>query len=235
MKKLISLLLTVIMCLSLVACGGGNNTPETSAPPVETTAPESTTLSKEELTSLAVEYTREDYDKAISNKAYASSFVDNVYSFEGTVFTVMEDYAVVTFRIKTDTTTYVTDVSMLCAKVYLPVEELAELEPQQIVRGVGKVTEVGVSVDTGYETFAGSGIVFENAYLDTEFECTATLKGANNSYEGAYNIKIGDSDYLKLIYFADGVDLSNINTDGDEITFTSKIIDGKYCDAVIVE
>ncbi len=235
MKKTISLLMVLALCLSLCACGGSNESADATKEPVETEAPENALLSKDELSALAVPYTREDYDKAITNKAYASSFVDNVYSFDGTVFTVMEDHAIVTFREETDTTIYVTDVSMLCAKVYLPIEELVNLEPNQRVLGIGKVTEVGANVDVGFETFPGSGIVFENAYLDTEFECTATLKGENHSYEGAYNIQVGDSSYLDLVYFADGVDLSGINTDSDEITFTAKIIDSNYHDAVIVK
>ena len=37
MKKAISLLLALVMCLSLVACGGGNETPETTEAPITTT------------------------------------------------------------------------------------------------------------------------------------------------------------------------------------------------------
>ena len=37
MKKAISLLLALVMCLSLCACGGGNDTPKTTEAPTETT------------------------------------------------------------------------------------------------------------------------------------------------------------------------------------------------------
>lgn len=37
MKKAISLFLALVMCLSLCACGGGNDTPETIEVPTETT------------------------------------------------------------------------------------------------------------------------------------------------------------------------------------------------------
>ncbi len=37
MKKTISLLLALVLCLSLCACGGGNDTPETTDAPTETT------------------------------------------------------------------------------------------------------------------------------------------------------------------------------------------------------
>ena len=36
MKKAISLLLALVMCLSLCACGGGSDTPETTEAPTET-------------------------------------------------------------------------------------------------------------------------------------------------------------------------------------------------------
>ena len=38
MKKAISLLLALVMCLSLCACGGGNDTPETTVAPTKATA-----------------------------------------------------------------------------------------------------------------------------------------------------------------------------------------------------
>lgn len=41
MKKAISLLLALVLCLSLCACGGGNDTPETTAPSTTTESPTS--------------------------------------------------------------------------------------------------------------------------------------------------------------------------------------------------
>ena len=38
MKKALSLILALIMCLSLCACGGGNNTPKTTEPAAEISA-----------------------------------------------------------------------------------------------------------------------------------------------------------------------------------------------------
>ena len=57
MKKTISLLLALVMCLSLCACGGSNSdtpdTPETT----ETTAPEEVKMSKDEMLDVAILHT----------------------------------------------------------------------------------------------------------------------------------------------------------------------------------
>ena len=55
MKKAISLLLALVLCLSLCACGGGNDTPDT----IDTNAPEEAVPTKEELLAqaLTVDYT----------------------------------------------------------------------------------------------------------------------------------------------------------------------------------
>ena len=226
MKKIISLLLALVMCLSLCACGGDNNAAETEAPS-ETTVPEKVVLSKEEMEAVATPYTGDDLGKAIDNKAFASSFVGNVYSFEGTVFSIETDHVILEFYIEGDGSVYTTTSSVLSAKVHLPVEELAELQSRQKIKVVGEVSSV-----------SGNKIVFENAFIDQYYEMTATLKGKNHSYDGAYNIQIGDSSRLKLVYFADDVDLSGINTDGDEITFLTKIVydiyhSVSYVDAII--
>ena len=51
MKKALSLLLALVMCLSLCACGGGNDTPKTTEAPTEATEAQ---LSKEELIANAI-------------------------------------------------------------------------------------------------------------------------------------------------------------------------------------
>ena len=225
MKKAVSIILALVLCLSLCACGGGNDTPETTEAPTETTAPESTMLSNEELDALAVPFTEDDISDFSDNKALAATFVGNVYSFEGVVNSVQEDHVVFDFLIDNNGKYYNgTDH----AKVYLPTEELIELEQKQRVQVVGLVSSV-----------SGNNIIFENAYIEQYYEITAILKGENHSYEGSYNIKIGDSNYLKLVYFAKDIDLNGINTDGDEITFLAKVTynmtngSNTYFDAII--
>lgn len=225
MKKVLSLILALVLCMSLCACAGGSDAPETTEAPTETTVPENAMLSKEELDTLAVPFTEEDISDFSSNKALASTFVGNVYSFEGVVNSVQEDHVVFDFLIVNNGSYY---NGMDHAKVYLPTEELIELEQKQRVKVVGLVSSV-----------SGNNIVFENAYIEQYYEITATLKGENHSYEGSYNIKIGDSNVLKLVYFAKDVDLSGVNTDGDEITFLAKVTynmtngSNTYFDAII--
>ena len=55
MKKAISLLLALVMCLSLCACGGGNDAPETTEPLSEATQVPTTEANTEPETSIPVE------------------------------------------------------------------------------------------------------------------------------------------------------------------------------------
>lgn len=213
MKKILSLILTLVMCLSLCACGTTKSDSATASEVItETNTSTNVILSDGELDTLAVSLTRDDLSKSIDNNAVRSSLVGNVYSFEGTVFSVEGDHVVLEFYIKDDQGTYLTNYSVLSAKVYLPPEELVELEENQRIKVVGKVSSV-----------TANAIVFENAYIDQYYEIVGVLKGENHSNGGAYNIKIGDSSFLFLVYFAEDVDLSDINTDGEQITFLAKI------------
>ena len=222
MKKSISLLLALVMCLSLCACGGGNDTPETTEAPTETTAPENTTLSKEELDALAVPFTEEDIRNSVSNFAVASSFVGNVYSFEGIVRHVSNDC--VSLEVYIDDS--LENMSLQNATVYLPTEVLVELQFGQRVQVVGKIS----SVSNGIET--------KNAYIDQYYEIEGILKGYNASM-GGWNFFTKDSDYGKIVYFADGVDLSQYNesysANGDKVMISTKIIEDDYKDATIVK
>ena len=50
-----------------------------------------------------------------------------------------------------------------------------------------------------------------NAYTENVYEyeyVEGEIRGKNESYENAWNFKLKDDDYLKLVYFADDVDLS---------------------------
>lgn len=215
MKKTISLLLALVLCLSLCACGGGNETPETEAPS-ETTAPEVTKITKEELLAqaLAVDYTTINND-SFDNLAKAKSLYCNAtLKLDGTVYEIKEDHV----RIGNGLSWGVS--------VYLPAEELIDLEKWQRIVVVGKTTDEIIEE----QSYAGTLSLYQmaEAYLvDDHFEYQVTLKGKNGSYDGAWNILLGDSNYANLVYFADGVDLSSFNTSsngnpGEKMTILAK-------------
>ena len=230
MKKALSLILALMLCLSLCDCGENNSTGKDD-PAADTIEENSTVISVEELTAQAIPFTKDDINGAMSNKAIAASFVDNVYSFEGTVFSIETDHVILEFYIKDDSGTLITNYAVLCAKVYLPVDELVELQKGQRIQVAGKVSSA-----------SNNEIIFEIAAIEQYYEVTGTLRGQNHSYEGSYNFQVGNSSVYELVYFADGVDLNGINTDGDQITI-STIMLGKssgmmfmydYVDATIV-
>ena len=77
------------------------------------------------------------------------------------------------------------------------------------------------------------------AYLvEDRVEVEGVLKGANTSYVPAFNIKIGSSNVLKLIYFSENVDTSSLEF-GQKIKFSAKAISKNdswhYYDAEIIE
>ena len=212
MKKTISLLLAFVLCLSLCACGSGNDTPDT----VVTNAPEEAVPTKEELLAqaLAVDYITINND-SFDNLAKAKSLYCNAtLKLDGVVCEIKEDHV----RIGNGVSWGVS--------VYLPVEELIDLEKWQRIVVVGKTTDEIIEE----ANFTGTLSLYQmsEAYLvDDYFEYQVTLKGKNESYDGAWNILLGDSNYANLVYFADGVDLSSFNTSsngnpGEAITILAK-------------
>ena len=212
MKQVISLLLALVLCLSLCACGGRNDTPD----PTVTNAPEEAVPTKEELLAqaLAVDYTTINND-SFENLAKAKSLYCNAtLKLDGTIYEIKEDHV----RIGNGLTWGVS--------VYLPTEDLIALEKWQRIVVVGNTTDEIIE-ETNH---AGTLSLYQmpEAYLvDDYFEYQVTLKGQNGSYDGAWNILLGDSDYANLVYFADGVDLSSFNTSsngnpGEKITILAK-------------
>ena len=105
MKKTISLLLALVLCLSLCACGSAKQ--ETGSAEkngeLEASANSETQvelMSKEDMLSSADPLTRDEVDKSINNIAFAKSLIGNVYTFAGNIWSVEEDHAVITFYIQ---------------------------------------------------------------------------------------------------------------------------------------
>ena len=234
MKKTISLLLALVLCLSLCACGGGNDAPTTEAP-AETTAPEEVRMSKDEMLNASTPLTRDEIDKSITNVAFAKSLIGNTYTFDGDVFSVAEDYAVVTFYIIDEQGAYGTAANMMVANLYLPLEELISLENQQRLSFVGQLDDVSTHNESipGWGTQAVIDMVFKNvAVVSDRFERTGTLHSKNSSYgEDAWNIKFPNNDYLGVVHFRDDVSAYQ----GKEITYSYKVTGDGCVDAYIVE
>ena len=235
MKKAISLLLALLVCLSLCACGGGNDAPKTTEAPNETTAPEEVKMTKDEMLSVATPLTREDIEKSITNVAYAKSLVGNTYTFGGEVFSVAEDYAVITFYITDEQGAYGTAANMMVANLYLPLEELITLENEQRLNFVGQLEDVSTHDETipGFGTQAVIDMVFKNiAVVSDRFEQTGKLHSKNASYgEDAWNIEFPNNAYLSVVHFRDDVSAYQ----GKEITYSYKVTGDGCVDAYIIE
>ena len=77
-------------------------------------------------------------------------------------------------------------------------------------------------------------LVMEQAYLVTDrYEFTGTVKSENDSYTGAWNVEFPGQSVQKIVYFDDGIDVSQYI--GEEITFTAQVIDFMYYNAVITQ
>lgn len=235
MKKALSLILALVLCLSLYACGGGNDTPETTEAPTETTIPEEVNMSKDEMLSVSTPLTRDEIAKSISNIAFAKSLIGNTYTFDGEVFSVAEDHAVVTFLITDEQGVYGTAANVMVANLYLPVDALISLENQQRLSFVGKLEDVSTHDDTipGWGKKSVVDMVFKNvAVVSDRFEKTGILHSRNASYgENAWNIEFPNNDHLGLAHFRDDVSAYQ----GKEITYSYKVTSEGCVDAYIVE
>lgn len=235
MKKWIALLLAAVVCISLAACG--EKAPEatqatTEQAPAET---EAALLTKDEMLGSAKPLTREEIEKSITNAAFAKSLVGNIYTFGGDVWSVTEDYAVVTFYIQTENGAYGTAANVMVAQLYLPQEDLIALENRQRLSFVGRLDDVSSHDETipGWGTQTVVDLVFNSAAIVADrFEETGTLHSRNASYgEDAWNIKFPGNDYLAVVHFRE--DVSSFL--GQEITYSYKVTGEGSIDAYIVE
>lgn len=194
LKKIISLLLATILCVSLSACSGVNN--------------------KLDVENAIVETPVHIYDDALENQAKA---MQNTYIMECSVDKIDD--------------MYFEDGN---SRIYLDSEVLATLNNGDNVAVICRITEVIDETDSmdniTYWIVFGEAQLYDGEVQKVEPReheiFTGLLKGKNDSYEGAWNIQVGDSNYLKLIYFAEGTDLSSFNesyNSGEKITFSVDI------------
>lgn len=153
MKKYVALILALVLCLSMCACGEKGNSTKT----------------KEELLAEAKTAKADDILNDIGgNKARAAQYVDEVYCITGHVLEIADDYAIVLAADTGDWNSVVHSddwygyAQEVVFRVYLPTTELAELDKCENIQFVGKIESV-----TTFEYHAIEPISLEitNAFL----------------------------------------------------------------------
>ena len=132
MKKALSLILALVLCLSMCACGEKE-------------------MTKEEMVKTATVISADEMNADIGgNKAKAKTYIDGVYIITGRVSEIEEEYCIVRAR-KADHTKIVYahhdgwgefDAEFEL-HVYLPLEDLANVEFASDISFVGMITEIG--------------------------------------------------------------------------------------------
>ena len=225
MKKVTALILAFVLCLTLIACGQ----PTADVEQATTAAPKQT---KEEMLSVAEECSATDLQNdSIENIVRAKQkYCNKTLLLSGYVRDIKEDHIELSSFYGAN---YMVDV-------YLSMDELVLLDRGQSISVVGTTTDeiLEDADEVGGTVFDYSHYQMPDAYLVRErVEVEGILKGVNNSYAPAYNIQIGDSNVLKLIYFAENVDTSALEF-GQKIKFSAKAINEtngwRYYDAEII-
>ena len=234
MKKLIAMILALIMCLSLCACGSEveETVPTTEPEPVPT---EYVPMEIE----LCAEYTIGELKSVL--KKPESLTVNDLFGVE------TEDSYIIAVNYSAQNSFGDTITDNLFLEVMVTENGFA-------VRTYGSGDFMGADNQkytaqfcaknkkrSGYSIFDAQTmrvVAFVESEVTAEIvEFQGKLKGKNDSYEGAWNVKIGDDDFLKLVYFAEGVDLSwyeNFTGNPYEVTISALLEEGRYYDAVIV-
>ena len=156
MKKTISLLLALVLCLSLCACGGSDTAAK---------------MSKDELLAIAEPLTQAVAAKMYENSAYAKSLESKTYTFVGKVNETELDYVNVYIDsiVGEDGKKYRYMPSGLYFSLYLPNEELLEADQGESFHFVGKISDVQ-SVSSSLEGTEAKGIavIMKDAYIIEE-------------------------------------------------------------------
>ena len=151
MKKALSLILALVLCLSLCACGGESK------------------LTKEDLLAKAQTVNADDILNEIGgNKARAAKYIDSVYCITGHVLEIEENYAIVLAADTGDWNDHIHSDDW-CAyallavfRVYLPTEELAELNKCENIQFVGKIESI---TTFAYAAIEPLSLEITNAFL----------------------------------------------------------------------
>lgn len=243
MKKNITSIVIGIIALIVCACGGGAKTAETTTAAEETTTTTAeTTTATEEITEAETEVptqlSKEELlnsvgdtittmgtiaSDTVENKAKAKlKYCDNVFLVSGFVVDIETDYIVLA------DSAYL-GVPQL--KVYLPLEEIVELENREKIDVVGHISS-DIESESTSDPFGGNYTsdiyTMDYAYfVNDRYEISGALFGINKSYAPAFNFLVpATSDTAWLLYFADDVDLTEYGFDAfsrDELTVLTKV------------
>ena len=164
MKKFIALLLVAVMCLALAACGGKDTT--TTEALTDTTAPEVSKLTKDELLAKASSITNDEAKSASSNPAFANSLVGNTYIIYGKVWNIEVDHLVIEIHTEDENgNKYAYGGSGLQIHAYIPNEDLIKSSLGSMVTVVGEINNIEQVKE---EYVDASALIMENAYLVDE-------------------------------------------------------------------
>lgn len=243
MKKFLALMLAAALALSLVACGGGGGADDTNTPSGgngDTTSTDTpsggedsaTSMTKEEMLEQAIECTAGEIAVETSNNIAKAkqTYCEQTLSIYGWIFEISTDHITISGG----------DTNF---EVYLPSEDIVNLESRQYVTIVGN-TGAEIREEPMAPGIPQNVYIYEvsPAYLVADrYERTGIPKSENDSYPGAWNVEFPDSnnpERLRLVYFDDSIDVSQY--EGKEITFSAKIFpnsnwNNEYHDAIIVE
>lgn len=235
MKKVVTLLVALVMCLSLCACGGSEEAAPNATEPATEPATEYVPQDVELCAEYAIETLKNNLKKPDSLQIHDLYGVDTEdsciiaiqYAAQNSFGDVCDDnlfldvmitdngFAVRTYgRGSFEEQENQRYTAQFCAKNKKR-NGFYVLDPQTLRIGAFVESEVKAEI----VTFEGK------------------LKGVNNSYEGAWNVQIGEDNFLKVIYFAEGTDLSwyeQFTGKPYEVTISALLDEGKYFDAAIV-
>ena len=211
MKKLLALILAAALALALVACGGDSGAGDTNTP--------SGGMTKEEMLEQATECDAAKIaGETANNIARATqTYCGKTLSIKGLIREICADH----IQIESNT--------IVRFKVYLPVEDIANLENGQLVTIVGntgaEITEEPLAPGIPQNIY-----VYEvnPAYFVTDiYEYTGTPENKNDSFPGAWNVEFsegGNLEYRRLVYFDSSVDVSQYQGKERKLHFRLKML-----------
>ena len=200
MKKAISLLLTLILCLSLCACG------------------DTAKMTKEDMLAVAEEVNAKQINDDYDNQARAKQlYCGKTLKITGKVEEIHEDYILLGGA---------TENYCPAVWVYLSTDDLVLLEQGQQITIVGQTeTELRKAADFWAMLGAESDFLeMKQAYLvETIFEVTGRYFGPNISFAPAINLIVNEGQVANLVYFVELDDLVGVEHN-QKITVSGKIV-----------
>ena len=214
MKKNITWIILLILCLFLCACSSSSNMAETIAPA------ELPRLTKDEMQALAVELTKGDSDNFADSVEFASSTIGSVFTFDGIIDSIETDHVTVRFSPKGDAA-----VAGITMEVYLSPEELDTIVPLQKVTFVGRVDDVNA-----YERDSIRMTFYSAAIVSDRFKFYGKFMELNTEAESnTWMMQFTSSD-IRAVTFVNPME----NCMGENHYYSYKEIDGRYVDAYLL-